>query len=125
MREPWLEEPLVAQPELSSLHATWPPVWQAPLRRYSTVSKFVPLAPQVWMVAVPDTDGVHWKTFSGALPLLAQVPLVVLLPLVVPGNTPPAAGRTVGLVQAAPVPPPPPPPGIVTGVVMTLLLSFS
>jgi hypothetical protein len=32
------------------------------------VSKVVPV-PQVSTDAVPDADGVHWKTFSGAVPV--------------------------------------------------------
>jgi len=37
------------------------------------VSKFVP-APHVAMVAVPETEGVHWKTDSGEVPELPQLP---------------------------------------------------
>src|SRR5437867_4320470 len=55
------------------------------------------------MVAVPETLGVHWKTFSGEVPLLPQLPASALAPEVVPGKVPPAAGITVGLPQ---VPPP-------------------
>jgi len=51
------------------------------------------------MVAVPDAEGVHWKPFSGDVLLFAQVPASALVPLVVPVNVPPAAGRTVGLAQ--------------------------
>src|SRR2546422_9945750 len=62
------------------------------------VSKFV-LAPHVWIVAVPETAGVHWKTCSGALPVLPQLPANRLVPLVVPVNVPPCAAMTVGLAQ--------------------------
>ena len=65
-------------------------------------------APQVWIVAVPETDGVHWKTRSGAFPELPQLPACALAPLVVPLKVPPCAGMTVGLVQ---------PPGSVVVVV--------
>src|SRR5436309_14839530 len=63
------------------------------------VSKFVP-APHVWMVAVPETVGVHWKTRSGEFAELPQLPASELVPLVVPLKVPPCAGMTVGLVQA-------------------------
>ena len=56
-------------------------------------------APHVWIVAVPETVGVHWKTRSGALPELPQLPASTLVPLVVPVKVPPCAGMTVGLVQ--------------------------
>ena len=63
------------------------------------MSKLVQV-PQVWMVAVPDVDAVHWKTCSGAPPVApAQVPLSALAPLVVPGNVPPSGGITWGLPQ--------------------------
>jgi len=52
------------------------------------VSKLVP-APHVWLVAVPETVGVHWKTISGELPELPQLPANTLEPLVVPVNVPP------------------------------------
>ena len=65
-------------------------------------------APQVWIVAVPETDGVHWRTRSGAFPELPQLPACALAPLVVPLKVPPCAGMTVGLVQ---------PPGSVVVVV--------
>jgi hypothetical protein len=51
------------------------------------------------MVAGPDAEGVHWKTFSGDVLLFAQVPASALVPVVVPVNVPPAAGSTVGLAQ--------------------------
>src|SRR5439155_431109 len=51
------------------------------------------------MVAVPDTAGVHWKTSSGELPELPQLPACELVPLVVPPKVPPWAGITVGLLQ--------------------------
>ncbi|PYN82252.1 MAG: hypothetical protein DMD97_01345 [Candidatus Rokuibacteriota bacterium] len=63
------------------------------------MSKVVP-APQVWMVAVPETVGVHWKTCSGAVPELPQLPASTLVPLVVPPKVPPWAGTTVGLLQS-------------------------
>src|SRR5213594_1244944 len=53
------------------------------------------------MVAVPETAGVHWKTRSGELPELAQLPASELVPLVVPLKVPPWAAMTVGLLQAA------------------------
>src|SRR6266550_9434291 len=52
------------------------------------------------MVAVPETAGVHWKTSSGELPELPQLPACELVPLVVPPKVPPWAGITVGLLQA-------------------------
>jgi len=58
------------------------------------------LPPQVWIVAVPETVGVHWKTRSGEVPELPQLPACELVPLVVPLNVPPAAEMTVGLLQA-------------------------
>src|SRR5438094_10208955 len=54
------------------------------------------------MVAVPEVVGVHWKTFSGAVPELPHVPASVLAPLVEPVKLPPPAGMTVALPQAAP-----------------------
>src|SRR5207245_1460716 len=53
-------------------------------------------------VAVPEAAGVHWKTSSGELPELPQLPACVLVPLVVPPKVPPSAGITVGLLQAPP-----------------------
>src|SRR5207249_11050297 len=101
----------VASGQASSLHpdATSGPE-QAPLRMERTVSKLVP-APQVSMVAVPETAGVHWKTCSGELPELPQVPACVLVPLVVPPKVPPWAGIRVGLLQG------PPPASVVVVVV--------
>ena len=58
------------------------------------------LPPQVWIVAVPETVGVHWKTRSGEVPELPQLPACEVVPLVVPLNVPPAAEMTVGLLQA-------------------------
>src|SRR5438046_685648 len=52
------------------------------------------------MVAGPETEGVHWKTSSGDVPELPQLPACVLVPLVVPPKVPPWAGITVGLLQA-------------------------
>ena len=63
------------------------------------VSKVVP-APHVWMVVVPETAGVHWKTRSGEAPELPQLPSSVLAPLVVPLKVPPVAGIGVALAQA-------------------------
>ena len=57
-------------------------------------------APHVWMVAVPETVGVHWKTRSGDSPERPQLPASALVPLVVPLKVPPWAGITVGLLQA-------------------------
>ena len=57
-------------------------------------------APHVWIVAVPETVGVHWKTRSGEVPELPQLPASELAPLVVPLKVPPCAGMTVGLLQA-------------------------
>jgi hypothetical protein len=102
MREPVPPPVKVSQPGVSSLHAVWVPVVQLPARMYTTVSNRVLVPAQVEIVAVPDRAGVHWNTFSGALPVLPQLPLAVLLPLVVPPNEPPAAGITVGLVQDPP-----------------------
>ena len=64
------------------------------------MSYAVPAPSQVWIVAVPDTAGVHWKTCSGALALSAQVPASVLAPAVAPVKVPPVAGMTVGFSQA-------------------------
>jgi len=85
----------------SSLHpdTTSAPPEHTPLRMYRIVSKFV-AAPHVWIVAVPETVGVHRKTRSGELPELPQLPACELVPLVVPLNVPPAAEMTVGLLQA-------------------------
>src|SRR5439155_26716476 len=83
----------------SSLHPTSDPPSHNPLRMYSTVSKLVP-APQVAMVGVPETEGVHWKTSSGELPELPQLPAWELVPLVGPLKVPPWSGITVGLLQA-------------------------
>src|SRR5437763_11146899 len=52
------------------------------------------------MVAVPETAGVHWKTRSGEVPELPQLPACELAPLVVPPKVPPWAGIAVGLLQA-------------------------
>src|SRR2546425_5271 len=54
------------------------------------------------MVAVPEAVGVHWKTRSGALAELPQLPAWVLVPVVVPLKVPPCAGMTVGVLHAAP-----------------------
>lgn len=80
------------------MHAIWVPDAQVPCRTYRTVSKLV-VPPQVWMVDVPDTLGVHWKTVSGDVLVVAHVPASELVPDVVPENTPPAGGITVGAVQ--------------------------
>src|SRR2546428_8002715 len=53
------------------------------------------------MVAVPEAVGVHWKTRSGALAELPQLPAWVLVPVVVPLKVPPCAGMTVGVLQPA------------------------
>lgn len=47
-------------PAVSSLQATWVPVPHTACRTYSTVSSVVCVELQVSIVAVPDTDGVHW-----------------------------------------------------------------
>src|SRR5437764_1424010 len=85
----------------SSLHpdTTSAPPEHTPLRMYRIVSKFV-AAPHVWIVAVPETVGVHWKTRSGEFAELPQLPASELVPLVVPLKVPPCAGMTVGLLQA-------------------------
>jgi len=75
------------------------------------VSKFV-LPPHVWIVAVPETAGVHWKTCSGELPKLPQLPACRFVPLVVPPKVPPCAGMRVGLSQ---------PPGRVVVVVVEVV----
>src|SRR5438132_13977532 len=62
------------------------------------VSKVVP-APHVWMVVVPETAGVHWKTRSGEVSELPQLPAAELVPLVVPLKVPPCAEMTVGVLQ--------------------------
>src|SRR5213593_672376 len=66
------------------------------------------------MVAVPETAGVHWKTCSGEVPELPQLPASELVPLVVPLKVPPCAGMTVGLVHA-------PPPGRVVVVAVVVV----
>src|SRR5438552_17376583 len=53
------------------------------------------------MVAVPETAGVHWKTRSGEMSELPQLPAAELVPLVVPLKVPPWAGMTVGVLQLA------------------------
>jgi len=58
----------------------------------------VPL-PQVWIVAVPETLGVHWKTFSGEPLEFPQLPASVPVPLVLPVKVPPTTGMTMGLMQ--------------------------
>jgi len=58
----------------------------------------VPL-PQVWIAAVPEVAGVHWKTFSGEAPELPQLPASALVPLVLPVKIPPAAGMTIGVLH--------------------------
>jgi hypothetical protein len=80
-----------------------------------TVSKVVPVVLHVKMVAGPETLGVHWKTRSGELPLVAHVPASVLAPLVMPVKTPPAAGTTVGAAQ--------PPPASVVDVVLVVVVT--
>ena len=57
------------------------------------------LPPQVWIVAVPETVGVHWNACSGESPELPQLPDSELAPLVAPLKVPPCAGMTVGLLQ--------------------------
>ncbi len=66
------------------------------------MSNVVPV-PHVLMVAVPDADGVHSKTCSGALAVAvfasaAQVlELCALVPEVVPAKVPPVSLMTIGL----------------------------
>jgi len=72
----------VAQPTVSSLHASCVPP-QVPLRRERTVSNWV-AAPHVWIVAVPDAPGVHWKIFSGAVAVAEAHPVTALAPAVTP-----------------------------------------
>src|SRR5207249_4845628 len=81
------------QPPTSVTGAAAP--WHTPI---PSVLKLVP-APHVWIVAVPETVGVHWKTFSGEVSELPQLPVNRFVPLVVPVNVPPCAAMTVGLVQ--------------------------
>ena len=83
------------------------------------MSKVVPVALQVKIVATPEMLGVHWKTCSGEFPLVAHAPANALAPLVVPVKTPPAAGITIG---AAHVPPPGSVVELVLVVVVTLVL---
>src|SRR5437773_1878480 len=52
------------------------------------------------MVAVPEIAGVHWKTCSGEVPELPQLPASVLVPLVIPLKVPPWAGITIWLPHA-------------------------
>src|SRR5213078_4211857 len=63
------------------------------------------------MVAVPETAGVHWKTCSGAVLELPQLPASALVPLVAPLTVPPDAGMAIALLH-------PPPPGRVVVVVV-------
>jgi len=65
------------------------------------VSKLVTDELQVSIRTVPDTDGVHWKTASGASLVGAQLPASVLRPDVLPVNVPPLAGSTVGRRHAS------------------------
>ena len=61
-RELWeglLTSSVLAQPRVSSLHATCVPDVHTPCRIYRTVSKVVCVALHVWIVAVPETVGVH------------------------------------------------------------------
>ena len=103
-REPWrsLPEPsATTQPIVSSLHPTSCPVSQRSRRAYRTVSNVVPL-PQVSNVAVPEICGVQANTCSGDELLVAQLPLEVLTPAVVPVKTPPSAGMVVTREHASP-----------------------
>ena len=61
-------------------------------------------APQVWIVAVPDVAGVHWKTCSGALRLAdaAQLPERALAPEVIPVSVPPPGAMAIGAAQLPP-----------------------
>src|SRR6266404_9654591 len=52
------------------------------------------------MVALPETAGVQAYTRSGDNPVLAQVPLIELAPLVVPMNVPPCGGRVATAAHA-------------------------
>jgi len=79
------------------------------------VSKVVTVELQVPMVATPDAVGVHWKTASGEVLVGAQVPLSPLCPLVVPVNTPPAGGITIGDAHV-------PAPGTVVDVVLVVVV---
>src|SRR5437667_7396332 len=64
-----------------------------------SVSKAV-VPPQVWMVAVPDSFGVHANTRSGAASP-PQLPASVLAPEVVPLNVPPSGGMTTAFRHAS------------------------
>ena len=57
------------------------------------------MALHVWKVAVPDTEGVHTNTRSGAVDVLVHDPACALCPLVVPANIPPCGGITKGLAH--------------------------
>jgi hypothetical protein len=46
-------------------------------------------AEQVWIVAVPETAGVHWKIASGAVLVAESQPERALAPEVVPVKVPP------------------------------------
>ena len=65
-----------------------------------TVSKAV-VPPQVAIVAVPETTGVHWKTCSGEFAVVAHVPLCALVPPVALSKTPPWGGIKTGALQVA------------------------
>jgi hypothetical protein len=55
--------------------------------------------PHVCSVDTPDTLGVHWNTYSGAVFVVPHVPVRALAPAVTPVNTPPAGGITVAVAH--------------------------
>ena len=88
-----MEQPGVLSLQLTSLPA------QLVMCSERIVLMRVP-APQVSMVAVPETLGDHWKTSSGPDP---PHPLeTTLAPEVTPVKVPPAAGMGVGPSQLGP-----------------------
>ena len=54
---------------------------------------------QVCNVAVPEAEGVHTNTRSGAVDVVAHEPACALVPLVVPETVPPCGERKYGLAQ--------------------------
>jgi hypothetical protein len=53
----------------------------------------------VLIVALPVNGAVHWKTCSGELSVVPQVPANALGPEVVPVKVPPCGGTRAGLAQ--------------------------
>ena len=84
---------------MSSLHASSLAALHAAPRTYITVSYPV-VGLQVWIVAMPEADGVQANTCSPAPLVAEQLPACAPVPLVTPLMLPPKAGMTKGLPQA-------------------------